>query len=118
MGFVDPLLPLISGDMDPLQMCDTEDCAWTTLDDLCETNWEGGYFTLTKALPVNRRKTSIYFTYKTPGSCFEKWPSVLWRLGWRSVFLFCGERHRGYGLAHGLVQSTSFGMGARRACEI
>ena len=39
VGFV-ALLCLVAGIMDPLQTCETEDCAWTTLQDLyCETNW-------------------------------------------------------------------------------
>ena len=92
VDFVDPLLHLIEGTMDPLQTCDTEDCAWTTLDDLnCETNWGTGSFILPYSCARFHRVLPNFFTYKTPGSCFEKWFSALLCLGWCFVFLFYGE---------------------------
>ena len=81
VGFV-ALLRLVDGVMDPLQTCDTEDCAWMTLEDLyCETSWGFSSF----LLPYSARFLRVspaFFTYRLPGSCFEKRSSVLLCLGW------------------------------------
>ena len=73
VGFV-ALLRLVDGVMDLLQTCDTEDCAWMTLEDLyCEISW--GFSSL--ILPYSarfHRVSPTFFTYKLPGSCFVNGP--------------------------------------------
>ena len=55
------LLRLVDGVVEPLQTCDMENCAWTTLEDLyCETNWGFSSFTLPYSARFHRVSPNFF----------------------------------------------------------